>query len=176
MTIRRQFLRSGLTGVLALGLAACGFRMRGATFLPFVSLRTNNLSPHSALGQALVAELTTSGVTVIGPARPLAPGEAPDAVDVVLDVLTDQRERAVVGKTATGQVRELELRYRFKFRVRTPAGKELIPDTELLQERDLSYSETVALGKEAEEELLNRDMVKDITRQVMYLLAAIRRL
>ncbi len=176
MTMRRQFLRSGLTGALALGLAACGFRMRGATFLPFVSLRTNNLSSNSMLGQALVAELAASGVTVVGPARALAPGEQPVVVDVVLDVLADQRERVVVGKTATGQVRELELRYRFKFRVRTPAGKELIPDTELLQERDLSYSETVALGKDAEEDLLNRDMVNDITRQVMYRLAAIRSL
>jgi LPS-assembly lipoprotein len=175
MTIRRQFLRSGLTGALVLGLAACGFRMRGATLLPFARMRTT-LSPHSALGQALLAELASSGVTVVGPARPLAPDQLPEAVDVVLEVLTDQRERAVVGKTAAGQVRELELRYRFKFRVRTPAGKELIPDTELLQERSLSYSETQALGKEAEEELLNRDMVSDIARQVMYRLAAIRSL
>lgn len=175
MTMRRQFLSNGLTGVLALGLTACGFRMRGAVYMPFTSMRTN-LSPDSALGRELLAQLTASGVTVVGPARPLAPDQLPEAVDVVLEVLTDQRERAVVGKTAAGQVRELELRYRFKFRVRTPAGKELIEATELLQERDQSYSETLALGKEAEEELLNRDMVNDIVRQILFRLASIRSL
>ncbi|HEX5806404.1 MAG TPA: LPS assembly lipoprotein LptE [Macromonas sp.] len=175
MTMRRQFLRSGLTGALTLGLAACGFRMRGAMLLPFSSLRTT-LNHGSALGRALLTQLETSGVTVVGPAGPVGTGQAPEAVDVVLEVLGDQRERAVVGKTVAGQVRELTLRYRFKFRVRTPAGKELIEPTELLQERDLSYSETEALGKEAEEELLYRDMVNDIARQVMYRLAAIRSL
>jgi len=175
MTKRRLFLRAGLTGALALGLASCGFRMRGAMLLPFSSLRTT-LNHGTALGHTLLSQLEASGVIVKGPAQPLGPDQEPEAVDVVLDVLGDQRERAVVGKTASGQVRELELRYRFKFRVRTPAGKELIEPTELLLERDLSYSETEALGKEAEEDLLYRDMVNDIARQVMYRLAAIRSL
>ena len=175
MTRRRQFLRSGLTGALALGLAACGFRMRGAMLLPFSSLRTS-LDRNTDLGRALLSQLAASGVTVVGAAKPAGPDAVPELVDVVLEVLNEQRERAVVGRTASGQVRELELRYRFKFRVRTPAGKELIEPTELLVERDLSYSETETLAKEAEEALLYRDMVNDIARQVMYRLAAIRSL
>lgn len=175
MTIRRQFLRSGLTGALALGLAACGFRMRGAMLLPFSSLRTG-LDRNTDLGRVLLTQLEDSGVTVVGSAKPAGPDAVPVLVDVVLEVLNEQRERAVVGRTASGQVRELELRYRFKFLVRTPAGKELIEATELLVERDLSYSETETLAKEAEEALLYRDMVNDIARQVMYRLAAIRSL
>ena len=149
--------------------------MRGAMLLPFSSLRTG-LDRNTDLGRVLLTQLEDSGVTVVGSAKPAGPDAVPVLVDVVLEVLNEQRERAGVGRMASGQVRELELRYRFKFLVRTPAGKELIEATELLVERDLSYSETETLAKEAEEALLYRDMVNDIARQVMYRLAAIRSL
>ena len=93
---------------------------------------------------------------------------------MVLQVLIDQRERAVVGQTAAGQVRELQLRQRFTFRVGTPLGQELIAETELLEERDLSFSENLVLGKEAEEALLYRDMEQNIARQLLYRLAALK--
>jgi LPS-assembly lipoprotein len=93
---------------------------------------------------------------------------------VVLDVLADQREKTVVGLNATGQVREFQLRTRLRFRLRTPQGKELIPETELLQQRDISFSESAALAKEAEENLLYRDMQTDIVQQLMRRLAAVK--
>ena len=64
----------------------------------------------------------------------------------------------MVGLNASGQVREFQLRTRLRFRLRTPQGKELIPETELLQQRDISFNESAALAKEAEENLLYRDM------------------
>ena len=82
------------------------------------------------------------------------------------------RERVAVGQTAAGQVRELQLRTRFRFRLRTPADRILIDDTELLLERDLSFNETQVLSKAAEEELLYRDMVNDIVQQVVRRLAS----
>ena len=51
----------------------------------------------------------------------------PTQAQVVLEALTDAREKSVVAFTAFGQVRELQLRSRFGFRLRTPAGRELIP-------------------------------------------------
>lgn len=169
----RRTLLGGLLGAgVLLGLGGCGFKLRGAQTLPFQRLRTN-LSDQSALGRTLRAQLQASGVQLVGTASVL-PGQVPPPVDVVLDVLTDRRERAVVGQTAAGQVRELQLRQRFKFRVSTPQGQELIPDTELLEERDLSFSENLVLGKEAEEALLYRNMEQDIARQVMYRLTALK--
>lgn len=97
-----------------------------------------------------------------------------DAAQVVLDVLTDQREKTVVGLNATGQVREFQLRTRLRFRLRTPQGKELIPETELLQTRDISFNESAVLAKEAEENLLYRDMQTDIVQQLMRRLAAVK--
>lgn len=173
LSARRQWLQGGVAAGLVLGLTGCGFRLRGALSLPFTSLRTN-LNLQTPLGQELLAQLKSSGVRVFSPSSEVLPGQVPEVVDVVLDVLINQRERAVVGKTATGQVRELQLRHRFKFRVRTPSGRDLIDDVELLQERDLSYSEDLALGKEMEEGLLYRDMQSDVVRQVMRRLAAIK--
>ena len=53
-------------------------------------------------------------------------------------------------------------------------GKELIPETELLQQRDISFNESAVLAKEAEEALLYRDMQTDIVQQLMRRLAAVK--
>jgi LPS-assembly lipoprotein len=45
----------------------------------------------------------------------------------------------------------------------------------LLQQRDISYSETIALAKEAEEALLYRNMQTDLVQQLLRRLAAVRR-
>ena len=167
---RRAWLRAAAAGGLTLALAGCGFRLRGALQLPFASLRSN-LSEHSEIGRELRAQLQASGVQLVEPA--LA-GQLQAPAEVELTVLNEQRERAVVGITSIGQVRELQLRVRFKFRVRSGQGRDLIDDLELLQERDLSYDEALVLGKQAEEELLYREMQSDIVRQLMRRLAAIR--
>ncbi|HSQ73324.1 MAG TPA: LPS assembly lipoprotein LptE, partial [Rubrivivax sp.] len=68
----------------------------------------------------------------------------------------------------------LQLRVRFRFRAHTPAGRDLIPNAELLAARDLSYAETVALAKEYEEAELFRAMQDDIVWQVLRRLAAVQ--
>ena len=175
MTASRRLLLRGLVlGGAAVSLAGCGFRLRGPLQLPFVTVRSN-LST-SEVGRALRAELTASGARFVE-AGPTLPGERPkppEPADIVLDVLQDQRERVVVGMNSRGEVRELTLRYRFKFRVRTDRGRDLITDTELLQERDISYNEALVVGKELEEGLLYRDMQADIVRQVLRRLSLIK--
>ena len=69
--------------------------------------------------------------------------------------------------------RELTLRVRLSFRLDTPGGRELIPTTELLLERDLTYSETVALAKAQEEAELYGAMQGDIVQQVLRRLARV---
>jgi hypothetical protein len=59
-------------------------------------------------------------------------------------------EKVVVAQNSSGQVQEFQLRMTVRFRLRTPAGKELIADAELLQQRDISFSESAVLAKEAE--------------------------
>jgi LPS-assembly lipoprotein len=73
-------------------------------------------------------------------------------------------------------VREFQLRLRLKFRLRTVGGKDLIEETELLQQRDISFSESAALSKEVEEAQLYRNMQSDLVQQLSRRLAAVRTL
>ena len=76
--------------------------------------------------------------------------------------------------TSTGGVREFQLRLRLRFKVRDKAGIERIPDTELQQQRDISFIETNVLAKETEEDLLYRNMQTDMVQQILWRLASLR--
>ncbi|NPC58194.1 LPS-assembly lipoprotein LptE [Caenimonas soli] len=146
-------------------LAACGFQLRQAPKFAFSSIY---IAVDSPVGRELKRSIASGdAVTVIDKG-------AITAAQVVLDVVTEQREKVVVGLNASGQVREFQLRTRFKFKLRTPQGKELIPETELLQQRDISFNESAVLAKEAEEGLMYRDMQTDIVQQLMRRLAAVK--
>src|SRR5512133_1725380 len=153
-------------GLASLLLAGCGFKLRGAQAYTFQTLA---ILPNP--GGPLAIELRRSlGSSV----RVLAPDEPLKQAQVVLDILQEQREKTVVGLSSSGQVREFQLRIRVKFRVRNAAGDELTPETELMQQRDMSFSETAVLAKEAEEVLLYRDMQSDLVQQLMRRLEAIK--
>ncbi|MGJ4748534.1 LPS assembly lipoprotein LptE, partial [Leptospira sp. SA-E8] len=93
---------------------------------------------------------------------------------VVLDVYGEQRTKTVIGVNATGQAREFQLRLNLKFRLRAPQGKrDIIPETQLTQQRTLSYDETLALAKEAEEASLYRSMQAELVQQIVRRLAAL---
>jgi LPS-assembly lipoprotein len=94
--------------------------------------------------------------------------------EVQVEALTDAREKSVVATTADGQVREVQLRVRLRFRVVNALERELLPPDELHLSRDMSYNETNALAKEAEELEIYRAMQTDIVDQVMRRLAAAR--
>jgi LPS-assembly lipoprotein len=153
----------------AIALSGCGFQLRQAPSFVFDSIYIGS-APSSSLGNELKRSIGASGAVKV------AASPAPEAAQVVLDVLGDQREKVVVGLNASGQVREFQLRTRLRFKLRTPQGKELIPETELLQQRDISFTESAALAKEAEEQLLYRDMQTDIVQQLMRRLAALKSL
>lgn len=147
-------------------LTACGFELRRPPVLPFDRLALLGFKPDSPLGLELRRQLALSANTrVIDNAA---------QADAVFEAHRDLREKVVAASTAAGQVRELQLRVRLEFSLRSVAGKELIPRTELLLKRDMNYSERDALAKEQEEALLFRAMQTDVVSQVMSRLAAAR--
>jgi LPS-assembly lipoprotein len=162
--------RHALTAGGAFLLAGCGFKLREAPDFAFDSI-VIGAGSGSPLGNELRRTFAANGKVdvVVDPTKMLA-------AHVVLEVLQEQREKVVVGLNASGQVREFQLRTRVKFKLRTPQGKELIPVTELLQQRDISFNEAAVLSKEAEENLLYRDMQSDIVQQLMRRLAALKTL
>jgi LPS-assembly lipoprotein len=162
MATRRRFLLAAATPAL---LAGCGFQLRQAPVFAFQKIYVAG-----APGSALVNDIkrgigTGSNITVLADAA---------AAQVILDVLLDRREKVVVGINASGEVREFQLRTRLQFRLRTPQGKELIPATELVQQRDIGFTESTALAEEQGEQLLYRDMQAEIVQQLMRRLAAVK--
>jgi len=150
----------------SLVLAGCGFQLRQAPNFAFKTIYIGS-APGSALGKELKRSIASESLKVVDT-------PAPEQAQVILDILTDQRERVVVGLGTSGQVREFQLRTRLRFKLRTPQGRELIPETELLLERDISYNESAALAKESEVNQLYRDMQSDLVQQLMRRLAAVK--
>jgi LPS-assembly lipoprotein len=166
--VRRLSLWLSCAALLA--LAGCGFGLRQPANYAFSTLYSS-VAPTSPLGIELQRQLQAGGqLRYITDAAQLKEAE------VLLDVFGEQRTKTVVGVSATGQVREFQLRLNLKFRLRTPLGKELIPETELVQQRTMSYSEAFALSKEVEETMLYRNMQSDMVQQIARRLAAVQKL
>ena len=165
--MQRRFCLTLLATSISLGVAGCGFALRKTPNFAFKSL-FSPFAESSLLGTELKRSLEAGGnVRVISDVRQI------DQADVILDVLQDRREKTVVAVNASGQVREFQLRIRFQFKLRSAKGKDLIPTTEILQKRDISFNESAVLAKETEEGLLYREMQSDIIQQIMRRLATV---
>ena len=166
-TTRRTVLTSACVAAL---LTGCGFELRKAPNYAFSTLFSS--APENApIGVKLRRSLESSGrVDVITNPKQI------EQAQVIFEQLSELREKIVVGRTATGAIREFQLRLRYRFRLRTQGGKELIPDSEIVLTRDINFNETGALSKESEEGLLYRDMENDLVQQIQRRLAAIRQL
>lgn len=151
----------------SLVLAGCGFELRKAPIFAFKSVAVPGTT---AFANAVRRNLRATGTVTVVPADQLQTAEA------IVDILTESRDNLVLSTNASGQVREFQLRLTVRFRVRTPAGKELLGATEIQQTRDITYNETAALAKEGETELLYRDMQADIAQQMLRRLAAVKSL
>jgi LPS-assembly lipoprotein len=159
--------RAWLCSVLLAGtLVGCGFQLRSTPALPFDTIA---VTPERGTGVA--ADIARYFGASLRPAA--ATGSA--APDAILDIVREQREKLVVGVNASGQVREYQLRLSVTFRLRTPQGREVIPATEIEQRREISFSESAVLAKEAEEVLLYRDMQSEAVQQLLRRLSAVKR-
>lgn len=164
-------LRRRLCGVLlgtlgTLGLSACGFAPRQAPDLPFKALAFSGFAVQAPMASELRLLINTSRSTLV--IADLA------QADAIFDVLADTFERTKGAFTLAGQIRSINLTYRFKFRLRTLTGVELIGPTELVVVRSLAYNESQALGKEKEEVSMVRSMQVEIANQVMRRLVAVK--
>lgn len=163
MAVSRRRLALVLPAGLA--LAACGFELRRAPQMQFQRIQLTGFAPKSPLAAELQQSIDASAGTRVV--------ESAAQAQVVFEAMADTRDRTVVVTTATGLVREVQLRARLQFRLRTPGGRELIAPTEILQVRELSYNEGIALAKQYEEAAQFKNMQSDIVAQVIRRLAAV---
>ena len=168
MWTSRRFLLINSVAVVA----GCGFQLRQSPNYAFSTLFVN-LPENDAMGASLRRNIASSGqVTVITDVRDV------EKAQVIYEPTLNVREKVILGRTSTGAIREYQLRLRYRFRLRTQGGKELIShtDAEIFLTRDINFNETGALSKESEEALLYRDMENDLIQQILRRLAAVRSL
>jgi len=166
-TQRRTLLRSALAPLSAVALASCGFALRSSQKFPFKSMYTGPITASPLLIELSRQVAGTGSVEVIIDQRQV------ERADVIFELLQEQREKVVAGRTSSGSVREFLLRTNLRFRLRTREGKELIPDTVLVATTDISYNETLALSKDQEEQMLYSNMGKDLVGQIVRRMAAL---
>jgi LPS-assembly lipoprotein len=161
MDNRRSALRKiALTPfVLAAG---CGFHLRGTADLPFNSLYVPGATGGIALDLARNIQAGTNAKVVSDPKE----------AEAILQFSTEAREKEILSLTGAGRVREFRLRYRVGFRVHDGKGNDYVPQSTLELTRDVTFNDTEVLAKEAEEQLLFRDMQSDMVQQIMRRLSA----
>jgi len=157
-------LRLAAIGLLCTVLCGCGFQLRGPVELPFSALHVQGADA-TPFGSELRRTLRASNTRLV---------DQPKGADATLQVLSELNEKHILSLGGGGRVREFQLRYRVAYRVTDPQGREIAAPTEILLRRDLTFNDTEALAKEAEEQVLFRDMRSDAVQQLLRRLQVMR--
>jgi len=154
-----------VTGMTLALLASCGFQLRGD---PAVGMKT--LAVTQAGGSQVAAEIRRTLSTGPTKVTPVAEAEAR------LHILQEVREKTVYTLTGAGRVYEYQLRLAVRYQLTAPKVEEpIIAPTEIEARRLITYAESAPIAKEAEEELLYKDMQADIARQILQHIAAVKK-
>jgi len=151
---------------MTLLVASCGFQLRGD---PAVGIKTLTVSQVG--GSQVAAEIRRT--LSAGPTRLVPiPGEA----EAHLRILRELREKSIYTLTGAGRVYEFQLRLAVQYQLTVPKIDDpVIAPVEIEARRLITYVESAPIAKEAEEELLYKDMQVDLARQILRHIAAVKR-
>lgn len=138
-------------------VAGCGFHLRGTESVPFRTLYIPNATTGVALDLKRNIEAGTDAKVV----------DSPKEADAILELSNETREKIILSLSGTGRVREFRLRYSVNFRVHDAQGRDYVPLSTVQLSRDVTYNDAEILAKEAEEQLLFRDMQNDLVQQLL---------
>jgi LPS-assembly lipoprotein len=146
-------------------LPGCGFQLRGDPEVGIKKLYT------SAVGVSFVHQ-DLRRTLATGPTRLVT---TPVEAEAHLRILSETRDKTVYTITGTGRVYEFQLRLAVRFELLVPGRDEpVISSTEVETRRLISYNPAAPTAKEAEEQLLFKDMQLDLARQILRQVAAAR--
>lgn len=148
--------------LLSLLIGSCGFQLRGTADVPFKTLYLPGATGGIALDLKRQIQAGTHATVV----------DDPKQADAILQFNYETRDKEILSLTGTGRVREFRLRYRVGWRVTDGKGGEYVPQTSFELTRDVSFNDAEVLAKEAEEQLLFRDMQSDMVQLIMRRLSA----
>ena len=136
-----------ITLLTLLMITSCGFHLRGMTEISFktVSLEGKELS----FAKNLKKTLTSNKVAIV------LPTENPE---LRVELLSEESEKRILSLSGQGLVREFEIFYRVRYRVKTVDSETWSQENILETRRDFTYSDSNLIGKEEEERQLNESM------------------
>jgi len=146
-------------------LAACGFQLRGTASLPFETIYVPNATSGIALDLKRNIRSGT-GTRVLDEAK---------GAEAQLQFSEESRQKEILSLTVAGRVSEYRLIYRVRFRISDAQGGDFLPPSTVTLTRDMTYDDAQVLAKEAEEQLLFRDMQLDMVQQIMRRIATARK-
>ena len=163
LTRHRFVMGATLVVATAATLAGCGFHRRIPQPLNYERIALTGFVERSTM------------VDEIRRALPSTAHIVPTMLEsqIVIQAIEDTQQSTVEASTAFGQVRELELHVKLRYRVLDPKGAELLPLVDLERFRDLTYDEKDALAKDTELKALYRDMQSDMAYQLIRVLSAV---
>ena len=145
--------------LIVVSLTSCGFKLRGATPLPFNSLYTN-INSQSPFGAQIIR-----GIRANSPNTRIV-DEASEA-EVRLVQIYNRRTRKEMSLTIDGKVEEYELGLYVSFTLVDQAGNTLLAPTTLSNLRLLPYDEDNSAAKAAEMQQLYTDMERNIATSIL---------
>ncbi len=142
-TMHKKFI----TLLILLIVTSCGFHLRGMTEISFktVSLEGKELS----FTKNLKKTLASNKVAIV------LPTENPE---LRIELLSEESEKRILSLSGQGLVREFEIFYRVRYRVKTSDSETWSQENILETRRDFTYSDSNLIGKEEEERQINEAM------------------
>lgn len=156
----------GLLCAACMMLAACGWRLQGATRLPesAATVYVDAMDQYSDFSRALKRALQQAGARVME--------HRADAA-AVIKVRQDNTSQAVQSVSAKNIPQEYAVFYQIEYAVELN-GKEAIDPQTISLSRTYSYDESAMLGKMEEENVLRAALARDLADQVLRRMAALQ--
>ena len=141
--IQKKFI----TLIILLMITSCGFHMRGMTEISFktISLEGKELS----FTKNLKKILNSNKVAIV------LPSENPE---LRVELIGEESEKRILSLSGQGLVREYEIFYRVRYRIKTTESETWSQENTMEIRRDFTFSDANLIGKEEEERQLNESM------------------
>jgi len=143
-----NFIQKKLIALLMLLIiSSCGFHMRGMTEISFktISLEGKELS----FTKNLKKVLNSNKVAIVS---------STENPELRIELLSEESEKRILSLSGQGLVREFEIFYRVRYRVKTIDSEIWSQENIIESRKDFTYSDSNLIGKEEEERQLNEAM------------------
>jgi LPS-assembly lipoprotein len=165
MTISRMTIsRMTVAVMLFLGIAGCGFQLRGEVPTGLTAVHVSTAVP-SQVAVEIRRQLAS------GPTKLAANVKESEAH---VRILEENTEKLIQSLTGAGRVFDYQLRLNVRFQVTDAAEKMLVEPALIELQRIITYSESAPLAKEAEERLLYDEMRAEVAARILRRTAVVR--